>query len=91
MTYMSILDSYVIFRYDVIMNSMTESIREMVRESMNQQGVSTYRLAQLTEIEQPNVTRLLKGRSGKIPYSWQKILDALDLELVVQPKTKKRR
>jgi predicted transcriptional regulator len=88
---MSILDSYVIIRYDVIMNSMTDSIREMVRESMNQQGISTYRLAQLTEIEQPNVTRLLKGRSGKIPDSWQKILDALDLELVVQPKAKKRR
>jgi predicted transcriptional regulator len=88
---MSILDSYVIIGYDVIMNSMTDSIREMVRESMNQQGISTYRLAQLTEIEQPNVTRLLKGRSGKIPDSWQKILDALDLELVVQSKTKKRR
>lgn len=88
---MSILDSYVIIGYDVIMNSMTDSIREMVRESMNQQGISTYRLAQLTEIEQPNVTRLLKGRSGKIPDSWQKILDALDLELVVQPKARKRR
>lgn len=91
MTYMSILDSYVKLRYDVIMNSMTNSIREMVRESMNQQGISTYRLAQLTEIEQPNVTRLLKGRSGKIPDSWQKILDALDLELVAQPKAKRRR
>jgi hypothetical protein len=56
MIYMSILDSYVIIGYDVIMNSMTDSIREMVRESMNQQGISTYRLAQLTEIEQPNVT-----------------------------------
>ena len=88
---MSILDSYVIIGYDVIMNSMTDSIREMVRESMNQQGISTYRLAQLTEIEQPNVTRLLKGRSGNIPDSWQKILDALDLELVVQPKARKRR
>jgi predicted XRE-type DNA-binding protein len=89
MTYMSILDSYVKFRYDVIMNNMTDKIREMVRESMTQQGMSTYRLAQITEIEQPNVTRLLKGRSGKIPDSWQKVLDALGLELVVQTKRAK--
>ncbi len=29
----------------------------------------------------------LEGRSGKLPEGWVKILDALDLELVVQRKT----
>jgi ABC-type Fe3+ transport system substrate-binding protein len=34
------------------------------------------------------VTDLLKGRKGEIPKSWARLLDALDLEVVVRPKRK---
>lgn len=68
------------------MNNMTEKIRQQIRDVMTEQEMTTYRLAQMTGIDQPNVTRLLKGRSGKIPESWQKVLDALGLELIVKQK-----
>ncbi|AWN24677.1 XRE family transcriptional regulator [Deinococcus irradiatisoli] len=38
-------------------------------------------------IKQPSVAELLGGRRGRIPQSLIDLLDALDLELVVQPKT----
>ena len=65
---------------------MNQRIRKITRDAMEQKGISTYRLAELTGMQQPNVTRLLTGRSGSIPESWQKILDALNLELVAVPK-----
>lgn len=68
------------------MKAMTEQIRNAAREVMEREGISTYRLAELTGIEQPNVTRLLTGRSGSVPVNWQKVLDALGLELVAVPK-----
>lgn len=37
---------------------------------------------------QPNVQRLLAGRAAHLPDSWQKVLDVLQLELVVIPKEK---
>lgn len=65
---------------------MNDTIRKRVRSEMDRADVSTYQLAELVGMKQPNVTRVLTGRSGSIPDSWQKILDALDLELVVVPK-----
>ncbi|WP_425146166.1 helix-turn-helix domain-containing protein [Deinococcus sp.] len=51
---------------------------------MKERGVTHEKLAELTGIQRPNVTRLLTGQSGTIPDNWQKVLDALGLELVAR-------
>ncbi|GAA4022864.1 hypothetical protein GCM10022631_41770 [Deinococcus rubellus] len=68
------------------MKGMNEQVRQAVRERMKQQAITHEKLAELTSIQRPNVTRLLTGQSGAIPENWQKVLDALGLELVAQPK-----
>ena len=68
------------------MDTVNNNIRERVRSEMERKDVSTYQLAELISMKQPNVVRVLKGRSGSIPDSWQKILDALKLEIVAVPK-----
>lgn len=67
---------------------MNEQVREAVRREMERRELSQGELAKLLEIERPNLTRLLSGRSGKIPKVWQDVLDSLDLELVAIPKRK---
>ena len=67
---------------------MNEQVREAVRREMERRELSQGELAKLLEIERPNLTRLLSGRSGKIPKVWQDVLDTLDLELVAIPKRK---
>ena len=66
------------------MKGMNEQVRQVVRDRMKEQGITHERLAELTGIQRPNVTRLLTGQSGTIPDNWQKVLDALDLKLVAQ-------
>jgi transcriptional regulator with XRE-family HTH domain len=66
---------------------MTETVIKQVRRSMEKQGVSQGELSRRTGIERPNINRLLTGRSGKVPESWQKVLDELGLELVVKAKS----
>ena len=65
---------------------MNSKVRQKVREVMSGKEISTYKLAELTEMSQPNVARALSGRSGSVPSTWQRILDALGLELVAVPK-----
>ena len=65
---------------------MNESVRQSVKERMKAQGVTHQELADRTGIERPNVTRLLSGNVGKVPDNWQKVLDALGLELVAVPR-----
>lgn len=68
------------------MKGMNEQVRQAVRERMKVQSVTHEKLAELTGIQRPNITRLLTGQSGTIPDNWQKVLDALGLELVAQQK-----
>jgi DNA-binding phage protein len=65
---------------------MNTKVRQTVREVMNDKKMSTYKLAELTDMSQPNVARALTGRSGSIPTTWVRILNALGLELVAIPK-----
>ena len=66
------------------MAGMNDQVRQAVRDRMKERGVTHERLAELTGIQRPNVTRLLTGQSGAIPENWQKVLAALGLELVAQ-------
>jgi transcriptional regulator with XRE-family HTH domain len=66
---------------------MNKVVTEQIKRVMEKQGVSQGELSRRTGIERPNITRMLSGRSGKVPESWQKILDELGLELVVKSKS----
>lgn len=68
------------------MAAMNEQVRQMVKVVLHERGMTQTQLAELTGIERPNITRLLSGSVGKTPDNWQKILDALGLEMVVQPR-----
>ncbi|GGM02481.1 hypothetical protein GCM10010841_08770 [Deinococcus aerophilus] len=65
---------------------MNEQVRHTVRARMKAQGITQIELGELVGMAQPNVQRLLSGRVGAVPDSWQKVLDALGLELVAVPK-----
>ncbi|MFC4640033.1 helix-turn-helix domain-containing protein [Deinococcus hohokamensis] len=65
---------------------MNEQVREAVKSAMGERKISQGELARRLEVDRPSITRLLSGTSGKVPKLWQEVLDALDLELVVQPK-----
>ncbi len=66
---------------------MHKAVRDAVREVMSERGLSQVRLAQELDIDRVNLTRLLSGRVNGVTPTWQKILDALGLELTVQKKS----
>ncbi|TDE84976.1 XRE family transcriptional regulator [Deinococcus sp. S9] len=68
------------------MLGMNEQVRRTVRERMKQQGITQTELGELVGMAQPNVQRLLAGRVGAVPESWQKVLDVLGLELIAVPR-----
>ncbi len=53
---------------------------------MKAQGMTQTELGDAVGMAQPNIQRLLAGRVGAVPESWQKVLDALGLELQAVPK-----
>lgn len=70
------------------MTGMNEQVREAARQALKAQQRTQAEIADQIGLKQPDVARLLSGRVGQIPESWQKLLDALDLELVAQPRQK---
>ena len=65
---------------------MNEQVRQAVKARMKERGITQVKLAQEVGMEQPNIQRLLAGKVGAVPDSWQKVLDALGMELVAQYK-----
>lgn len=65
---------------------MNQQIRQAIKNRLKQQGLTQETLGNLTGMSQPNVARALAGRSGSVPDTWKRILEALDLELVAVPK-----
>lgn len=68
------------------MNGMNDQVRKAVRQRMKALSLTQSELGDAVGMAQPHVARLLSGTVGAIPESWQKVLDALDLELVAQPR-----
>jgi transcriptional regulator with XRE-family HTH domain len=66
-----------------------EKIRLAVREVMQKQGITQAELAARLEIKQPAISQVLTGERSKTSELLLKILDELDLELVVQAKKKR--
>lgn len=65
---------------------MNEQVRQAVKARMKERGITQVKLAGEVGMEQPNIQRLLAGRVGTVPDSWQKVLDALGLELIAVSK-----
>ncbi|WP_058980067.1 helix-turn-helix domain-containing protein [Deinococcus grandis] len=67
---------------------MNDQVREAVAKALKERGISQKDFAQSIDLEPPNLSRLLNGHSGRIPENWQRILDALELDLVAMPRKK---
>lgn len=65
---------------------MNERISAVMRAKMKEKGITQEKLAELTGISQPNISRLLAGRSPQVPKSIKSVLDVLGLELTAEEK-----
>jgi transcriptional regulator with XRE-family HTH domain len=65
---------------------VNERISSVMRAKMKEKGITQEKLAELTGISQPNISRLLAGRSPQMPKSIRSVLDALGLELTAEDK-----
>lgn len=72
------------FRYASV-GRMNERVRERARRIIEEKALTQEEIAKLAGIKQATVSRLLNGRLGKVG-AWEKLLDALGLELIAVPK-----
>jgi hypothetical protein len=70
------------------MMGMNAKIRDEIKSELKRRKISHYQMSKDLEMATPNVARLLNGRSGKIPESWQKIFDYLGYEITITRKEK---
>lgn len=68
------------------LNPTEQRIKASLETARQAQGLTHAALAAKLEIKPPSVTVILTRQSGKIPQSLIDVLDALGLELTVQPK-----
>lgn len=68
------------------MDGMNAEIRGAVRDELRRRGMTHAQIAHQLQMPRPQVTRMLTGQSGSVPEGWQKLLDALDLQLTVTRK-----
>lgn len=68
------------------MGTVTDHIREEIRVALVRRRLSQSKLAERTGLTRQHISAMLSGRRGHIPNGWQKILDELELELIVRPK-----
>lgn len=67
------------------MNVNTQ-IRETAQCGLSSKGWSQHELAKRAGIKQATVSRLLTGERQGEPETWQRLLNALGLELIAVPK-----
>lgn len=65
---------------------MTDELRTQLRQCLKDQGLTQTALAEAIGTDRHTVNRALSS-NGTVPLIWQKMLDALGLELVLCPKT----
>ena len=66
--------------------SMNNQIREAARRELAGRGWTQQQLASKARVRQATVSRLLTGERTGEPATWERLLDALELELVAVPK-----
>ena len=65
---------------------ITEQLQEAIRSS----GTSRYSISKRTGIDQVLLCRFLKGQSALSLESADKVLDVLELEIVIRPRRKRK-
>ena len=64
---------------------MTDDLRLQLRQHLATQGLSQAELGARIGTDRHTISRALAG-NGAVPPIWQRMLDALGLELVLRPK-----
>lgn len=64
---------------------MTDELRIQLRQFLKDQGLTQSALAAAVGTDRHAISRALAS-NGTVPPIWQKMLDVLGLELVLQPK-----
>ncbi len=73
--------------YRVSMDTVNDSIRQAVRVELAKRDQKQIQLAERVGVTRQYLNDVLRGKSALVPAVWQRILDDLDLELVVRLKT----
>jgi len=66
-------------------------VLDEIRRAIEQSGVSRYRISQETGIDQGQLSKLMAGEAGLSIASLERLADYLDLELVIRPKSGRKR
>jgi transcriptional regulator with XRE-family HTH domain len=69
------------------MSTVNDQIRQAVRIELARRDSNQARLAERVGVSKQYINNVMRARAGKVPAVWQRILDELDLELVVRPKS----
>lgn len=70
------------------MGTVNERIREAVRVELARRASNQAQLADKVGVSKQYISDVMRARAGNVPAVWQRILDELDLDLVVVPKAK---
>lgn len=66
------------------MTTVNDDIRAAVRVELARRGESQAKLAARVGVSPQYLSDVMRARAGNVPAVWQRILDELDLELVVR-------
>jgi hypothetical protein len=62
-------------------------ITELIQDAIRSSGVSRYAISKTTGIDQGQLCRFMQGQPGGLSFdSVDKVLDALELEVVIRPR-----
>lgn len=67
---------------------MTGNIKGQIQRILGQREISQYRLSKMAKVHNSSMSRMLHGEHEGITQAWQRVLTALDLELIAVPKDK---
>jgi transcriptional regulator with XRE-family HTH domain len=70
---------------------MTDNLRRQLQEALKAKNMTQADLARALHKEPQAISRALNGhaKGGSVPPLWQAMLEALSLELTVQPSSQK--
>jgi transcriptional regulator with XRE-family HTH domain len=66
--------------------AVNDEIRRAIRVELARRDLQQKDLAQLTGLSPQHISDLLRGRSGNLAEGWEKIFEALGLQLAATPK-----
>ena len=73
------------------MFNLMKKIVDEIRMAIRAGGKSRYRLSKEADIPQSQLSRLMTGEKALSLESLERLMDALDLEFVIRPKTTNKR